>query len=47
MNKSLCKDLQDVDYRNKHVEFSVCKCWRGDLWLGVGEKNTNLEKTVF
>ncbi len=46
MNKSLCKNLQDID-RNKDVKFGVCKCyWGGDLWLSVGEK-THFEKTAF
>ncbi len=40
MNKSLCKNLQDTDYRNKNVKLG------GDLWLGVGE-NTHFEKTAF
>ncbi len=47
MNKSLCKNLQDIDYRNTNVKFGVCKCYRSeDLWLSVGEK-THFEKTAF
>ncbi len=41
MIKFLSKNLQDIDYRNKNVKFSV---WSGDLWLTLGEKKAHFEK---
>jgi len=35
MNKSLCKNLWNVDM-NKTIKFGVCKCfWSGDFWEQV------------
>ncbi len=41
MNKSLCKNLLDIDYRNKNVKFGECKV---EIYGSVKEKNLILRK---
>ncbi len=41
MNKSLSKNLQDIDYRDKNVKFSVCKV---EIYGSAYEKKLILRK---
>ncbi len=47
MNKSLCENLQDIDYRNKHVKFSVCVSAAEERFMAQCRRENSFVKMAF